>query len=579
MESGDRAGLIGANGSGKSTLLRLIAGLDTPDGGQVTLQRDLSIAYLPQLPTFAPDATVGSAAFDGVPDDAEARIRAHLGQLGHFDLDAKVAPMSGGQQKKIALARALGLESELLLLDEPTNHLDIDSIVWLERELEKRRKALLLVTHDRYFLDRVVDRLIELDRGRALFFNGSWSAYLEERAARDEAHAKAEAKAESFLKRELEWLRRQPKARGTKQKARIDRYAAVRDREKLGDPAQFEFSVSGRRLGKKILEAKNISKRYGEHVIFENFNYFFKRAERIGLAGPNGVGKSTLLDILTRRTASDTGEVVVGVNTRFGYFDQQSRDLPGAARVLDYVKQTAGDSVTIGENEKKTATWMLDYFGFDGRMQYGQIERLSGGERRRLQLVTILMSDPNFLVFDEPTNDLDIDTLSRLESFLQNFGGCLVVVSHDRYFMDRVVDQLFVMEGDGKIETFPGNYSEYLEFRESKTAEDSARGADASGGGQNNANGAGETGAVKARKPGLSQKERREYEKLEREIAALEKEQGELEARLSAGTGSAQEIADWGLRRETIVSDLEARFMRWSELAERDQEASGGKRT
>ncbi len=324
-----------------------------------------------------------------------------------------------------------------------------------------------------------------------------------------------------------------------------------------------------------VLEAKNISKRYGDQVIFEGFNYYFKRAERIGLAGPNGVGKSTLLDILTHRAKSDAGEVVVGVNTRFGYFDQQSRDLPGAARVLDYVKQTAGDSVTVGENEKKTASWMLEYFGFDGRMIYGQIERLSGGERRRLQLVTILMSDPNFLVFDEPTNDLDIDTLSRLESFLQNFGGCLVVVSHDRYFMDRVVDQLFVMEGDGKIETFPGNYSEYLEFRESKSVDAEASASAIANG---NAQAAGEAEPPRTRKPGLSQKERREYEKLEREIAALEKEQSDLETRLSAGTGSAQEIADWGLRRETIVQDLETRFMRWSELAEREQETSGGKR-
>ncbi|MEQ9364080.1 MAG: ABC-F family ATP-binding cassette domain-containing protein, partial [Leptospirales bacterium] len=609
IDAGDRIGLVGVNGSGKSTLMNLVAGLDTVDGGRISNRKNLRIGLLRQLPPaemdhsirehiFASDSPLirlihdyeqacdeleASAAGDAneqqraqdrldrlsvrmQDEDAytyEAEIQSILRELGIVDLNRKMRELSGGMLKKVALAQTLIDDADLLLLDEPTNHLDIDSILWLESYLAGTKKAVFMVTHDRYFLENITDRIFELDPPDIFQYRGNYGTYLEKRAEREEQARQSEAKARNFLRKEVEWLRRMPKARGTKQKARIDRIHEVQNRKQLQQDPAFSFSVSGRRLGNKILEVRDIAKSFprpddagkspsgtaaapddGRLKLFQDFTYFFKPGERIGIVGPNGAGKSSFLNVLTGALAPDSGEVIVGANTEFGYFDQNTMDMPGDRRVLEFIRKEAGEILKLGDKKnvvEMPATKVLEYFRFDGRLQHAVIGKLSGGERRRLYMVYVLMKNPNFLILDEPTNDLDVQTLSLLEDFLQDYTGCLLVVSHDRYFMDRVVDQLFLFgaaatgaPAAGGIEVFPGSYADYLEYREAQKA------APSPGAGEGDAKSAnaqaGAPDATKSKKKKrLSFKEKREYSELEKEIEGLENEKAALEEQLAAG--------------------------------------------
>ncbi|MBM9501691.1 ABC-F family ATP-binding cassette domain-containing protein [Leptospira sp. 201903071] len=597
INEGEKIGILGINGSGKSTLLKMLAGLDVPDSGQILKNKILQIAVLSQSPVYDPEHTILEHIFSskspilgtirtyedlceklgsGDPEiereyekimqemdrlgawELEAWFRSLLKELDLPDLSLKMNSLSGGMLKKVALVQTLIEESNLLVLDEPTNHLDVDTIVWLQDYLTETKKAVLLVTHDRYFLEEVTDRIIELENGNLFSFPGNFGFYLEKKAEAEIIKEKTEHKEKRFLKKELEWLRRQPKARGTKQKGRTDRALEVMNRKKTGKEIVLDFSVSGRRLGKKILELKNLTKSYKSPLI-GGFSYTFKNGERIGVVGPNGAGKSTLLNLITGRETPDSGDVSVGMNTSFGYFDQVSRELSGDMRVIEYIKKECGVSVKMSDGSILSAADMLELFLFDGRLQANFIRNLSGGEKRRLYLVSILMSNPNFLILDEPTNDLDIRTLSVLEEFLSEYGGCILVVSHDRYFMDRTVDYLFVFQGNGVIEKFPGNYSEYLEYKnylnkqkDKKVPEIAIKEA--------------EPEKQKVSKKGLNFQQKKELDSLEEEIAVLEKEEQGLTKILQSGTGKPEDLVTSGNRLTEIHSILPAKLERWEEL-------------
>ncbi|XDD48937.1 ABC-F family ATP-binding cassette domain-containing protein [Leptospira sp. WS92.C1] len=598
INEGEKIGILGINGSGKSTLLKMLAGLDVPDSGQILKNKILQISVLSQSPTFDPEHTILEHIFfsqspvlgtirayeavcekmeSGDPEvekefnvihqemdrlgawELEAWFRSLLKELDIPDLSLKMNSLSGGMLKKVALVQTLIEESNLLILDEPTNHLDVDTILWLQDFLIETKKAVLLVTHDRYFLEEVTQRIIELENGNLFSFPGNFAFYLEKKAEAELVKEKTEHKEKRFIKKELEWLRRQPKARGTKQKGRTDRALEVINRKKTGKEIVLDFSVSGRRLGKKILELKNLTKSYKSPLI-KTFSYTFKNGERIGVIGPNGAGKSTLLNLITGRDVPDSGDVSIGMNTSFGYFDQVSKELSGDMRVVEYIKKECGVSVKMSDGSVMSAADMLELFLFDGRLQASYVKNLSGGEKRRLYLVSILMTNPNFLILDEPTNDLDIRTLSVLEEFLAEFGGCILVVSHDRYFMDRTVDYLFVFEGNGLVEKFPGNYSEYLEYknylnrqknkRESEQPETKIQEAEVS----------------KTAKKGLNFRQKKELESIELEIATLEKEERDITEILQSGTGKTEELVILGNRLSEIHTILPLKLERWEGL-------------
>ncbi|MCG6193706.1 ABC-F family ATP-binding cassette domain-containing protein [Leptospira sp. FAT2] len=594
INEGEKIGILGINGSGKTTLLKLLAGLDVPDSGQILKNKILQIAVLSQSPSFNPDHTILEHIFSspspilktvrayeavcGRLDSGDAnveeeynRLMQEMDRLGAWELESwfrsvlkeleipdlslKMSSLSGGMLKKVALVQTLIEESNLLILDEPTNHLDVDTILWLQDYLIETKKAVILVTHDRYFLEEVTDRIIELENGNLSSFPGNFGFYLEKKAELEANRERAEHKEKQFLKKELEWLRRQPKARGTKQKGRTDRALEVLNRKKAGKEIVLDFSVSGRKLGKKILELKNLTKSFGKPIL-SGFSYTFKNGERIGIVGPNGAGKSTLLNLISGREKPDSGDVSVGMNTSFGYFDQISKELPGEMRVIDYIKKECGVSVKMSDDRVLSAADMLELFLFDGRLQAGTIKNLSGGERRRLYLVAILMTNPNFLILDEPTNDLDIKTLSVLEEFLAEFGGCILVVSHDRYFMDRTVDYLFVFEGDGAVEKFPGNYSEYLEYKNYLNKQKDKKQPEVR---------QKETDSSKNKK-GLNFNQKKELEALEAEISELEDEERKLTELLQSGSGKPEELAVSGKRLTEIHSLLPLKMERWEEL-------------
>ncbi|RHX84843.1 ABC-F family ATP-binding cassette domain-containing protein [Leptospira stimsonii] len=597
INEGEKIGILGINGSGKSTLLKMLAGLDVPDSGQILKNKILQIAVLSQSPVYQPEHTILEHIFsskspilttirtyedlceklgsgDSEVEREYERIMREMDRLGAWELEAwfrsvlkeldlpdltlKMNSLSGGMLKKVALVQTLMEESNLLVLDEPTNHLDVDTIVWLQDYLTETKKAVLLVTHDRYFLEEVTDRIIELENGNLFSFPGNFGFYLEKKAEAEIIKEKTEHKEKRFLKKELEWLRRQPKARGTKQKGRTDRALEVMNRKKTGKEIVLDFSVSGRRLGKKILELKNLTKSYKSPLI-QGFSYTFKNGERIGVVGPNGAGKSTLLNLITGRETPDSGDVSVGMNTNFGYFDQVSRELSGDMRVIEYIKKECGVSVKMSDGSILSAADMLELFLFDGRLQANFIKNLSGGEKRRLYLVSILMTNPNFLILDEPTNDLDIRTLSVLEEFLSEYGGCILVVSHDRYFMDRTVDYLFVFQGNGAIEKFPGNYSEYLEYKNYLIKQEDKKKSD----GESKES---EPEKPKSTKKGLNFQQKKELESIEEEIAVLEKEEQALTKILQSATGKPEDLVVSGNRLSEIHSILPVKLERWEEL-------------
>ncbi|UYZ59608.1 ABC-F family ATP-binding cassette domain-containing protein [Hymenobacter latericus] len=602
LQQGQRTALVGVNGSGKTTLLRVLAGLEPPDTGLVGVRNGVRLGFLPQQPTFDNNLTVQQSIFAGenatlaaVRDyerlmlkgdaadptelqhalqrmdvlnawDYEAQVRQILGQLGIHDLEQRVGSLSGGQQKRVALARLLIEEPEVIILDEPTNHLDLDTIEWLENRLASPTLTLLMVTHDRYFLDRVANEIVELDRGQVHRYQGNYAYFVEKKAERELMEAVEVEKARNLLRKELEWMRRQPQARGTKQKARIEAFYETQEKAKgRGPQQQVELSVKSTRQGNKVLEAKHLMKRFGEKTVLNDFSHVFRKQERLGIVGPNGAGKTTLLNILTQRLQPDSGEVEAGQTTVFGYYTQQELQYTDDQRVIDVVKEVA-EVVEMADGSVLTASQLLQHFLFPPAQQYTLVDKLSGGEKRRLQLLRVLIKNPNFLILDEPTNDLDIVTLNILEDFLLNFAGCLVLVSHDRYFMDRLVEQLLVLEPGGRVRLFPGNYTDYRQFLKDQQAAEAAAAAAKAAKATASAAAVAAPAASKARRATFAEK--KEYEQLEAAIAKLEDEKKQLVEQMNSGSGSHQQLAEWAARLQQLDADLDAKGERWLELAE-----------
>ena len=605
LDSKDRVGVVGLNGSGKTTLLRLVAGHEQPDAGRLVFAEGVSIGYLPQSPPFDPEQTVLDAVF--AASDARTRLlrdyerachdlaaagrddprllgrvaelsheleasgawaseteaRAILSRLGVGDTAARVGALSGGQRKRVALARALIESPDLLILDEPTNHLDAETIAWLEAYLRRYRGALLLVTHDRYFLDRVTTRILEVDRGAVQAFDGDYAFYLEKKGEQEAARAAEGQKRGMLMRRELAWLRRGAKARTRKSKARVAAAESLLAQPKETSRAPLDINVTSSRIGKKVLELRDISKSYDGRALIRGFSRTLKAGDRVGVIGPNGAGKTTLLDIITGRVSPDAGSVGVGPTVRFGYYDQENRGLDEGARVIDYVREVA-ERIETADGQFITAGQMLEKFLFDGATQYAPVSKLSGGERRRLYLLRVLMGAPNVLLLDEPTNDLDIQTLVTLEDYLDGFGGCLVVVSHDRYFLDRTVEHLFRFEGGGRVREYPGNYTAFEEGRRGMEEDESAPAPTRPKADGRPANVEG----VPAARRKLSFKERRELGELEARIAAAERRQSEIEAELSANSSDSHLVLRLYEEREALAARLAADLDRWAELAE-----------
>ena len=654
IQEGEKAALIGRNGTGKSTLLATIAGLLQPDEGSVVINKEAGVSYLAQTPLFTPSDTIRQHIFkssspklavireyeeicdemaraEGTPSSGlqhryetimhkmdtgdlwnyEAQISSILSTLGITDMSRTMGTLSGGMCKKVALAQVLVEDTKLLLLDEPTNHLDITTIYWLQNYLHDTKRSVLMVTHDRWFLDAVCTNIYELARNHLKLYEGNYSQYLEKKETEAEIEANTERRIESVLRFEREWLLRGPCARGTKIKARIQRDEQLINREKFQADKGFTFEVKGKRLGGKVLELHNISKNYpkgyvgsqeGESLppgctssqpspsnggnprnapayvpVISNFSYIFTKGQKIGIFGDNGSGKSTFLNIITGKLAPDSGSVEVGVNTKFGYYTQNPVFADTNLTVLEYIKETA-EHMTLNNGKKEvSATKFLEEFGFEGKIQHSPVSTLSGGERKRLYLVKLLLENPNFLVLDEPTNDFDIFTMNILEQFLESYEGCLLLVSHDRYFMDKTVDSLFIMEENGDISGFVGKCSEYIEYREEvkqalRAASEPAEGEvdkTAASGSERGLGNEGEASPTSAKnqKKKLSFKEQKEFEQLNEEIPALEAEQKSLEEQMTSS--DFEVVRKAGDRYKEIEALLAEKYPRWEELAER----------
>ncbi|MEA5496836.1 ABC-F family ATP-binding cassette domain-containing protein [Limnoraphis robusta] len=617
LDATDKIGLIGTNGSGKSTLLKIIAGLEPIDSGQVLVNSKVNIVYLSQDPELDENSTVIEQVFSKSgeqmkliweyeelstkiakhPEDSqlvtrlsavtqaidsgnawelETQAKIILTQLGIEDFEAKVGSLSGGYRKRIALASALLSNPDVLLMDEPTNHLDADLVEWLQGYLNTYRGALLLITHDRYFLDRVTNRIIELDRGDLYTYTGNYSYFLEKKAESEDIAVSQQRKHKGVLRRELEWLKRGPKARSTKQKARIQRIEGMQETEFKQAQGKVEISTPGRRIGKKVIELKNISKSYNDKPIVQDFTYTFEPDDRVGIIGKNGVGKSTLLDMITGRLQPDSGTVDIGSTIHIGYFDQHSEDLTQALneeqRVIDYLKEVA-EYVKTADGTQITASQMLERFLFPPSQQYSPIHKLSGGEKRRLFLLRVLMSAPNVLILDEPTNDLDVQTLSVLEEYLEEFNGCVIVVSHDRYFLDRTVEMIFAFESEGNLRQYPGNYSVYLDYK-AREEEEAANLATTVKEKTSEAQDTEKSQRYSWDKDGnrkLSSKEKKEYQALEKKIAKLEAEKAKLEAELyNVAPGKVSQVQELHHKVEQLTAEIDQATERWLELAEID---------
>ncbi len=606
ISRGDKIAIVGANGSGKTSLLSILAGAMPPDAGLVSVRKDISIGYLDQQPDFNETLTVMEAVLAGesaqldavrayemalaseshaglekaMADmekleawDYEAQIRQMLGELGIQDIGQLVSSLSGGQRKRVALARVLIQNPDLLILDEPTNHLDLEAIEYLESFLTTNNGTLLMVSHDRYFLDRVCNQIAEMDNGQLYSYKGNYAYFLEKKEEREMATASELAKDRNTFRRELEWMRRQPKARSTKAQYRIDAFDELKEKTS-GKKADGDLDLNLRmaRLGSKILEVENLSKRFGDKVLLDHFSYTFKRPDRVGLIGKNGMGKTTLMNMLTGEMRPDSGKITTGGTVKFGYYTQTELDLPENQRVIDVVQDVA-EVMKLANGDTITATQLLSRFLFDRPKQYDFVAKLSGGEKRRLQLLLVLVQNPNFLILDEPTNDLDIMTLNVLEDFLLNFAGCVLIVTHDRYFMDRLVEHVFVLEGEGKVRDYPGNYTDYREWRDAKPRSDGR--ADTRPAGtilqqQAPAPKVAATpvnGSANGSKKKPSFKEIQEYETLEANIAALEQRKAEITDLLNGG-GHHEQLTAWAREIDEIDQAVARKSDRWLELAD-----------
>lgn len=585
--------LIAKNGTGKTSILNILSGADTPDTGQVNYRKSTRVSFLAQEPVMDPNLTVEETIFASDneilqvlanyekallnPEDADAYQKAFeamdrfeawdfetqykqiLSKLKLDDLHAKVDKLSGGQKKRLALANALINKPDLLILDEPTNHLDLEMIEWLEEFFARENMTLFMVTHDRYFLERVCNEIIELENGKLYPYKGNYSYYLEKKEARIEQEATEQHKTELLFKKELDWMRRQPKARTTKSKSRIDDFAVIKDKaSQRRKDHQVQLELNMERVGSKILELHKISKSYPGKPILDKFEYVFQKGERIGIIGKNGTGKSTFLNILSGRDQPDSGKVIVGDTIKFGYYTQKGIEIKAGQKVIDVIREF-GEYIPLMKGKQISAQQLLERFLFDRKKQYDFVDKLSGGERKRLYLCTILIQNPNFLILDEPTNDLDIVTLNVLESFLMDFQGCLLVVSHDRYFMDKIVDHLFVFRGGAVVEDFPGNYSDYRAYEDSQIQEKRE---------QKEIQSSTKTNWKEPdTTPKVSYAEQQEYKKLEREIQKLEKQKVTLQEKFTDGSLSGDDIKALSIELKELTDSIEGKTERWFELS------------
>jgi ATP-binding cassette subfamily F protein uup len=584
---------VAKNGSGKTSILNILAGKDAPDSGQVVVRKGLRLAFLDQEPNLDPQLTIEQTIFASDlpilkvienyekalenPEDAdfyqkafeamersnawefETQYQQTLSQLKLDDLTLKVSNLSGGQKKRLALAQSLLSQPDILILDEPTNHLDLEMIEWLEAYFAKTQQTLFMVTHDRYFLERVCNEIIELDHGELYTYKGNYSYYLEKKEARIENQTTEIGKAKQLFKKELEWMRRQPKARTTKSKSRIDDFSEIKAKaSQRRNDHKIQLDINMDRLGSKIVEFHKASKAFKNKVILDGFDYMFKKGERIGIIGKNGTGKSTFLNLLTQSIPPDSGKVVLGDTVKLGYYTQGGIKVKTNQKVIDVIREF-GEYIPLAKGRQISAQQLLEKFLFDRKKQYDYVEKLSGGEQKRLYLCTVLIQNPNFLILDEPTNDLDIVTLNVLEDFLLDFPGCLLVVSHDRYFMDKIVDHLFVFKGDGIVEDFPGNYSDYRIYESSQTKDDVPTQEKSE-----NREAIKENEAHK-----LSYNEQKEYKNLESKIRSLELDKKALEEKFLNPDLSPDEISKLSIKLQTIIDEKDEKEMRWFELAER----------
>lgn len=562
---GQHVGLIAKNGTGKSTLLSILTGKEGYDSGKIVFRRDVRVGYLEQSPHFDPEESVLDACFNHEGNDEKIlKAKQVLTQLKIRDLSQPMGQLSGGQQKRVALANVLLTEPDLLILDEPTNHLDLEMIEWLENYLSRDNRTLLMVTHDRFFLDRVCSVILELDDKTIYTYRGSYSYYLEKRQERiDNARAEV-ARANNLYRRELEWMRRQPQARGHKAKYREDAfYELERIAKRRLEERQMRLKQSNVYIGSKIFECQYVSKSFDDLVILKDFYYNFSRFEKMGIVGNNGTGKSTFIRLLLGLEPVDSGRFDIGDTVRFGYFSQEGLKFRDDQKVIDVITEIA-DYIDLGSGRHLSASQFLQHFLFTPEQQHNYVSKLSGGERRKLYLCTVLMKNPNFLVLDEPTNDLDIQTLQILEEYLQDFAGCVIVVSHDRYFMDKVVDHLLVFHGNGDIQDFPGNYTQYREYVNSKPRDEEKTVKKQKTDNQRQQK---NENVVKTK---LTYKEKREKEQLEKDIEALEAEQKRLEEELCSGTLSVEDLTAKSIRLPKLKEELDAKSLRWLELSEYD---------
>ena len=583
INENEKIGVIGINGMGKSTLLKVTAGIEPYDEGKISMGKQVKICYLPQTPEFEEGTTVLRAAIaDNVNElnqwTIEADARSMLNQLGFYDYDEKVEHMSGGQKKRIALVNALLTPADILILDEPTNHLDNAMSEWLEEYLIGFRGAILMVTHDRYFLDRVATRIVEVDQGKLYSYPGNYSEFVKLKAERQDMALATERKRKSLLRTELEWLGRGARARSTKQKAHIDRIKAMQEIKDIQEEKRVVLDSVASRMGNKTIELENISKSYGNRKLISDYSYIFLKNDRIGIIGPNGCGKTTLLKIINGIVRPDSGTIEIGQTIRIGYFSQENEYMDASMKVIDYVKEV-GEYVTTSDG-KITASQMLERFLFDGAMQWSKIEKLSGGEKRRLYLMRVLMSAPNVLILDEPTNDLDIQTLTILEDYLDHFDGIIITVSHDRYFLDRIVNRIFSFEGDGKVRQFEGGYSDYLIRKELEglDTEVSLKGHAAATEEQSTKGESSSKDTWKQRKSKLkfTYKEQREFETIDDDIAKLEEKLETLDAQIAANATNSVKLRELMEKKEETGNALDEKMERWvylNDLNEKIQNA------